>query len=253
MEATRSDEIKRSFNKTSKLRAIVLVVIAQNQSKNIAISVIVLELSTQQSEETALRIVQTEDLFLLDHLFGLGQADATRRRPQFALGRRNRFFENLIQVAVGVAQPWVSGGALEASRESALASRVVNHARQKTILATTFLADRATTLDRPTFAAPIVQGIEPAGALFVFIDFIFTRDGILHPFNDIRNRHKVDVRLRQNRVNEIVERLPAVGVSGKPSGVHEHGERSAVSEVMTKEVVQKQVVSRLLGAVVMAC
>ena len=63
----------------------------------------------------------------------------------------------LIQIAVGVAQPWVRSGALEASGESALASRVVNHAGKQAILALTFLANGIATPHRPTLAAPIVQ------------------------------------------------------------------------------------------------
>merc|ERR1712133_187123 len=109
MEAKRSNEIKRSY-KTSRLRAIVLVIIAQNQSKNIAVGVIVLELPTQQIEQTALGVVQIEFLFLLDHLLGLGQADATRRLPQLSLGSRNRLVKELKQIAIGIAQPWVRSG-----------------------------------------------------------------------------------------------------------------------------------------------
>ena len=39
---------------------------------------------------------------------------------------------------------------------------------------------------------------------------------------------------------------------GEPSGVHEHGERRPVGQVMAKEVLEKQVEGALLGSIVVA-
>ena len=55
---------------------------------------------------------------------------------------------------------------------------------------------------------------------------------------------------KRNRNGITKASISPVGVDRKPAGVHEHGERSSVGEVMTEEVVQQQVVGGLLGAVV---
>ena len=41
-----------------------------------------------------------------------------------------------------------------------------------------------------------------------------------------------------------------VRINSKPSSVHEHGEGSPVGEIMAKEIVQEQIVGRLLGPIV---
>ena len=46
--------------------------------------------------------------------------------------------------------------------------------------------------------------------------------------------------------------ISPVRARGEPARVHEHWERRPVGEIMPEEVVEKQIVSRLLGAVVVA-
>jgi len=84
------------------------------------------------------------------------------------------------------------------------------------------------------------------------VNSFLTLHGVLHPFNNVSCRDEEYIWLRKDGVDEVIQGLPAVRISGEPTGVHKHREGRPVGKVMPEEVVEQEIVGGLLGAIVVA-
>jgi len=227
--------------------------IAQNSSENVLVRIVVLQPGAQHVQNSVPHLRRRVSRGFLDlGRFGLFQAEAARRIPQMTLGNWDIFVEDLVNIAVGISEPGVGVRALEARREAALARDVVRHARQDAALALRIGTNRVAAQNAVAIARPFLHAGKSASAHSVGVDVSFARTGVFNPFEDVSDRNKIHVGESKKHVDKIVERLPAVRIDGKPSGMHEHGERRPVGDVMAEEVIHEKIERGFPGPVVVA-